>query len=108
MTDFLLFVIGYLVSLFWMSSVAGSLFYGLPRSILAAINGELPWRASLPFVIAPIAWIIVPLVAGFLGAALAPDLTDRVIRSNSFALGDLLGAVHFVLSLLKNERTLQS
>jgi hypothetical protein len=86
-----LFVAGYVLGAVSFHTIALPLLYALPRAVLWAVHGRLRWRAVPGFLVSPILWGMVFVVAAYLLARTAPVVWERLYSSPPFYLGVWLG-----------------
>ncbi len=86
-----LFAAGYLLGALAFRTIALPLLYGLPRAVVWAAQGRLRWRVIPRFLVTPICWGAVFVLAGYVLARYAPGAWARLYSSPPFYLGVWLG-----------------
>src|SRR5580700_7119504 len=56
--EFLALMMGFLIGLWYTAMLVLPLFYGLPKAILGYFRRELLLRAAVPYLVAPMAWLL--------------------------------------------------
>ena len=102
--ELLLFVTGFLLGLWFTAMLVLPLFYGVPKALCACFRNELPFRAVLAYLIAPVVWTV------FFTAILAGVRSfwrvgfDYLQESGGFNCGDSLGSLALIANALLSRR----
>lgn len=97
MVDVLLWVAGILVGALWFSIILLPLFYGLPRSIYWIFKGVLRKAAITSYVLGPVIWTIIFLVAALVINEYFPRTRALLFNDAGFAYGQWIGV--FLMSI---------
>jgi len=91
MIEIILFIIGILLGIWWYSVIILPLFYGIPRSIYYVRKGLLKKSAISFYLKTFLLWVGIWFGASFLLAKYFPNLTNSLLESGGFAIGQLIG-----------------
>jgi|ERR1035438_5467321 hypothetical protein len=106
--EFLLFGLGFLLGIWYTSVQVLPVLYGIPRAFLGWFRKELPFRAILTYLIAPIFWTVFFAII-FLGlAAFWPAGSRHVLESGGFNFGSALGSVALLVNVLVSAKAKSS
>lgn len=89
--DMGLFLAGVFLGLLWASVFILPLFYGFPRGIYWSSRGLLKWRRPLIFLVTPLLWSVIIFAIGFLLAFFTPTISDYLLQSGGFVIGQAVG-----------------
>ncbi|HUU67000.1 MAG TPA: DUF4339 domain-containing protein [Methyloceanibacter sp.] len=82
-----LFVVGAVLGALSFRTIALPLLYALPRAVVWAVQGRLRWRVVPRFLVSPIFWGAVFVLAAYLLTRYAPGAWERLYSSPLFYLG---------------------
>jgi hypothetical protein len=103
--EFLAFMIGFLIGLWYTAMLVLPLFYGLPKAILGYFRKELLLRAIVSYLVAPMAWILFVTLALFIMAIFWERGFRFILESGSFNAGQALGSIFLVTKIILSRRT---
>lgn len=93
------------VSIYWFSNILLPVFYGLPTAAKWCYRRAFSWWLVPRYLFAPVFWVVVPIVLGYLLAAFKPSVLATILSSAGFNHGQILGFVLLVGSILLNSHT---
>ena len=97
------FIVTFGFTLFWSSNVLIPLFYSLPRTILSVVTKKIKIQAILVCLIAPVMWMIIPIVFGFALGSFLPKVLDYLLnKSTVFVIAQWVAIFSLTLNVIFN------
>jgi hypothetical protein len=103
MADILLWVAGILFGALRFSVILLPLFYGLPRSIYWILKGVLRKVAVTSYVLGPVIWTIILVVAAFVINEYFPRTRVLLFSDAGFAYGQWIGVLLMLIRSLSKD-----
>jgi hypothetical protein len=94
-------------SVYWFSNILLPLFYGVPKVARWCRRPPFSWWLAPHYLFAPLFWLVLPVIAGYILAILKPTILLAILNSAGFTHGQILGFVLFVGSILFSQDTRQ-
>lgn len=103
--ELLAVMIGFLIGLWYTTMLVLSLFYGLPKAILGYLRKELLPRAVLPYLVAPLAWILFVTVVLFVLEIFWERAFRFLLEDGGFNAGQALGSIFLIAKVILSRKT---
>lgn len=91
MVEFILLIIGVLLGIWWYSVIILPLFYGIPKSIYYVRKGLLKKSVISFYLKTFLLWVTIWFGVAFILAKYLPSLTNTLLESGGFGIGQLIG-----------------
>jgi hypothetical protein len=93
------------VSIYWFSNILLPIFYGLPKAAKWCAKRAFSWWLLPRYVFAPVFWLVVPIIIGYVLAAVSPSILQSILTNTGFNHGQIVGLVLLLGSILFNSKT---
>lgn len=103
--NLILFPIGFLIGIWYTSMLVLPIFYGIPKSLLGFFRGEIRFKATLMYLVAPVLWTLFFLVLFFLFATFWETGFQNLRENGAFNWGHVLGSWFLILNAIFNSKS---
>lgn len=103
--NLILFPIGFLIGIWYTSMLVLPLFYGIPKSLVGFFRGEIRFKATPMYLVAPVLWTIFFLVMFFLLSIFWETGFQYLRESGAFNFGHVLGSWFLILNAIFNRKS---